>query len=96
MSLDNVRGERILRPAEAWTRLGCRRSHFYQHYVAGGLVRLLRLGPRARGVPESDIDKIIAELIAEATPTPPRGRGRPRKRLPTPTPPAPTPTTRRV
>jgi predicted DNA-binding transcriptional regulator AlpA len=93
MLLEPVRGERILRPAEAWTRLGCRRSHFYSHYVAGGLVRLVRLGPRARGVPESDIDRVIAELIAEATPTPPRGRGRPRKRLPTPTP---TPTTRRV
>ena len=71
---------RILRPAEAQQRLGCKHSKFYEHYVGKGLIRLLRLGPNSVGVLEDELDALIDHIAAQRDIVPPkRPRGRPRK-----------------
>ena len=55
---------RIIRPKEAWQRLGIGHSVFYRDYVRTGRLRLIALSARAVGVPESDVEQIIDELIA--------------------------------
>jgi predicted DNA-binding transcriptional regulator AlpA len=56
---------RILRPREAWQRLGIKHSAFYESFVNTGRLKLVRLGPRGRGVVEDELDGLISELIAE-------------------------------
>jgi excisionase family DNA binding protein len=55
----------ILRPNEAWKRLGVKRSTFYSEFVASGRLRLVKLGERARGVIESELDALIDEMARE-------------------------------
>jgi predicted DNA-binding transcriptional regulator AlpA len=55
----------ILRPAEAWKRLGIKRSTFYSEFVATGRLRLVKLGERATGVLEHELDHLIDEMAAE-------------------------------
>ena len=55
----------ILRPRAAWEKLGVSRTTFYDEFVNKGRVRLLNLGPRARGVPDDEIETLINELRAE-------------------------------
>jgi hypothetical protein len=73
--------KRILRPAEAQERLGCKHSKSYDHYVGQGLIRLLRLGPISVGVLEHVLDALIDQIAAARDAAPPakRPRGRPRK-----------------
>jgi predicted DNA-binding transcriptional regulator AlpA len=54
----------ILRPQEAWKRLGVKRSTFYNEFVATGRVRLVKVGERARGVIEHELDALIEEMAA--------------------------------
>lgn len=77
---------KILRKSEAAARLGCGISTFYEKYVKPGRVKLIYLGKRSVGALESDIDRVIGELVAESAahpnrralaPKPKRGRGRP-------------------
>jgi predicted DNA-binding transcriptional regulator AlpA len=56
---------RILRPREAWQRLGVKHTAFYQSFVNTGRLRLVRLGPRAVGVVEDELDALIGRMIAE-------------------------------
>jgi predicted DNA-binding transcriptional regulator AlpA len=71
---------RILRPAEAQHRLGCKHSKFYAYYVGKGLIRLLRLGPNSVGVLEDELDALIDRIAAQRDIVPPkRSRGRPRR-----------------
>lgn len=55
----------ILRPQEAWRRLGIGRSTFYTEFVATGRLRLVKLGERATGVLEHELDRLIDEMAAE-------------------------------
>lgn len=57
--------KRILRPREAWERLGVKRDTFYQ-LVKRRRLHLIPLGKRARGILESDLDDLIDELRASA------------------------------
>ena len=59
------RGKRILRPAEAWRRLGIGHSKFYADFVRPGRIRLLDLGPQTRGVLEHELDALIDAIAAE-------------------------------
>ena len=88
-----MKPRRILRPAEAWQRLGCGHSHFYKHYVANGLITLIPIAAKARGVLEQQVDDLIERMFTEAEakakadksePPPKRLRGRPRKHAPAP------------
>jgi predicted DNA-binding transcriptional regulator AlpA len=56
--------KRIVRPKEAWQRLGIGHSNFHENYVRTGRVRLVRLGPRSVGVIEEELDALIDELAA--------------------------------
>jgi hypothetical protein len=59
------RGQRIIRPKEAWTRLGIGHSNFYQNFVAIGRIRLIPLDPRGQGVFEHELEALMDELAAE-------------------------------
>jgi predicted DNA-binding transcriptional regulator AlpA len=63
--LEVVMPHQILRPEQAWKRLGVKRSTFYREFVATGRLRLVKLGERARGVLEHELDHLIDELAAE-------------------------------
>jgi predicted DNA-binding transcriptional regulator AlpA len=54
---------RILRPKEAQQRLGVKHSAFYENFINTGRLRLVRLGPRAVGVVEDELDALIGEMI---------------------------------
>jgi hypothetical protein len=60
----------IIRPREAQRRLGVGQTKFYEDYVATGKLKLVRLGPRAVGVVEDELDRFIDEL-PDARPTAP-------------------------
>jgi excisionase family DNA binding protein len=53
--------KKILRPREARQRLGIGNTRFYE-LVNEGKIRLVRLGPRAVGVIEDELDQLITEL----------------------------------
>jgi predicted DNA-binding transcriptional regulator AlpA len=57
----------ILRPKEAQRRLGIGNTKFYQDYVNTGRLRLVRLGDRAVGVLEHELDALIDQLPAHNT-----------------------------
>jgi predicted DNA-binding transcriptional regulator AlpA len=59
-----ARPKRLLRPKEAWSRLGCKRTKFYEDYVKTGRLRLVTLGPKSKGAVEDEVDSLIDELIA--------------------------------
>jgi excisionase family DNA binding protein len=52
---------KIIRPREAQARLGMRHTRFYE-LVNEGKIRLVRLGPRAVGVIEDELDAFIENL----------------------------------
>jgi predicted DNA-binding transcriptional regulator AlpA len=56
---------RVLRPREAWQRLGIKHTAFYELFINTGKLRLVRLGPRAVGVVEDELDALIGEMITE-------------------------------
>jgi predicted DNA-binding transcriptional regulator AlpA len=58
------RGQRIIRPREAWERLGIGHSKFYADFVNTGRLRLLTLGPQTKGVLEHELDALIDQLAA--------------------------------
>jgi predicted DNA-binding transcriptional regulator AlpA len=53
---------RILRPKEAQLRLGVGHTKFYADFINTGRLRLVRLGPRAVGIVEDELDKLIDQL----------------------------------
>ena len=56
------RGRRLIRPREAWARLGCGHTKFYE-LVGAGRIRLVELSPRIKAVVEDELDALIDELI---------------------------------
>ena len=72
---------KILRKREAAARLGCGSlSTFHEKYVKTGRVKLIYLGKRSVGVLESDIDRLIGDLVAESAAHPIGGRWRQHRR----------------
>jgi predicted DNA-binding transcriptional regulator AlpA len=61
---------RILRPREAWQRLGIKHTTFYSRFVNTGRLRLVPLGPRAVGIVEDELDALIGEMITERDASP--------------------------
>ena len=57
--------KRILRPKDAWGRLGIKRQKFYEDFVNTGRIKLFPLGKRAKGCLEAEIDRVIDEMAAE-------------------------------
>jgi predicted DNA-binding transcriptional regulator AlpA len=64
--------KRIIRKAEAAARLGGGLSTFHEKYVKTGRVKLIYLGRRSVGVLESEIDRLVDELVAESAANPNR------------------------
>jgi len=64
---------RILREPEVLDRMGIGKTKFYDDYIKTGKARWIRLGARAKGLPEHEVERLIDEMIAErdATPAPP-------------------------
>jgi hypothetical protein len=59
---------RLSRPKNVYGlqgRLPVGRTKFYEDYVNTGRLRLVRLGPKSVAVVDDEVDKLIAELIAE-------------------------------
>ena len=56
------RGRRLIRPREAWRRLGCGHTKFYE-LVGAGRIRLVQLSPRIKAVVEDELDDLIDKLI---------------------------------
>jgi predicted DNA-binding transcriptional regulator AlpA len=52
----------ILRPKEAQRRLGVGHTKFYEDFINTGRLRLVRLGPRAVGIVERELDELIDQL----------------------------------
>ncbi|MCR6661945.1 MAG: AlpA family transcriptional regulator [Luteimonas sp.] len=59
------RGDTILRLPEVERRTGLRRTAIYNWIARGDFPKPLRLGPKASGWLESEIDQHIARLAAE-------------------------------
>jgi predicted DNA-binding transcriptional regulator AlpA len=55
----------IIRPQAAWKRIGVGRSKFYADYVKTGRLKLVKLGKRARGAIDDEVDALIEELRRE-------------------------------
>ena len=58
-------GDRFLRPQECYRRVGLKRTAFDEHFIRTGRLRWRRIGARAVGILESEIDELIAEIAAE-------------------------------
>jgi predicted DNA-binding transcriptional regulator AlpA len=82
------RSRRIIRPREAWTRLGVGRSTFYEKFIATGRLKLVPLTQRARGIFDDELAAVQEEMAAardqpaEQTQPPPHSRARPTTRRP--------------
>ena len=57
--------ERILRLKHVEEKTGLKHSFIYQQIAAGRFPRSIKLGPKARGWLESEIDQYIAARVAE-------------------------------
>jgi predicted DNA-binding transcriptional regulator AlpA len=55
----------IIRPPAAWRRLGVGKSKFYEDYVRTGLLRSVKLGRRATGFFDDEIDALIEKMRRE-------------------------------
>ena len=68
------RGLRLLRKKEAQERLGIGKTKFNEDYIKTGRVRTVPISERIDGIPEEDIDAVIAEKIAANETAAPSGR----------------------
>ena len=57
--------KRLLRPAESQAKLSVGHSQFWEFVKTGKLKPPVRLGPKSVGHPESEIDDLIDQLVAE-------------------------------
>ena len=55
----------IVRPSAAWRRLGIGRSKFYVDFVRAGRLRPVKLGKRASGFFDDEIDALVEEIRRE-------------------------------
>lgn len=58
---------RFVKPAKAFAMLAVSRSSGYKQLKTGLLPSLVRIGPRARALPEHEIDQMIRARIAGLT-----------------------------
>jgi predicted DNA-binding transcriptional regulator AlpA len=58
-------GKRVLRKREVLERLGIRKTTLYESFIKTGKLRLVKIGPRAVGVIEDELDALIEELRRE-------------------------------
>jgi hypothetical protein len=55
---------RLLRKKVAQARLGVGKTTFQRDFINTGRVRLVPISERIQGIPEDDVDAVIAEKIA--------------------------------
>jgi predicted DNA-binding transcriptional regulator AlpA len=55
----------IIRAPAAWRRLGVGKSKFYEDFVRTGLLRSVKLGRRATGFFDDEIDALIEKIRRE-------------------------------
>jgi predicted DNA-binding transcriptional regulator AlpA len=58
-------GKRVLRKREVLERLGIRKTTLYESFIKTGKLRLVKIGARAVGVIEDELDALIEELRRE-------------------------------
>jgi excisionase family DNA binding protein len=58
-------GKRVLRKREVLERLGIRKTTFYKHFIKTGRLRFVKIGARAVGIMEDELDALIEELRRE-------------------------------
>jgi predicted DNA-binding transcriptional regulator AlpA len=58
-------GMRVLRKREVLERLGIRKTTFYESYIKTGKLRFVKIGARAVGVIEDELDALIEEMRRE-------------------------------
>ena len=57
--------KRILRKNEVLERLGIRKTSFYDSFIKTGRLRFVKIGARAVGIIEDELDALIEELRRE-------------------------------
>ena len=57
--------KRIVRKNEVLKRLGIRRTTFYETFIKTGRLRFVKIGVRAVGIIEDELDALIEELRRE-------------------------------
>jgi predicted DNA-binding transcriptional regulator AlpA len=63
-------GKRILRKAEVLERLGICKTTLYESFIKTGKLRFVKIGARAVGVIEEELDDVIEGLRRERDRTP--------------------------
>ena len=58
-------GKRILRKNEVLERLGIRKTSLYDSFIKTGRLRFVKIGARAVGIIEDELDALIEELRRE-------------------------------
>jgi predicted DNA-binding transcriptional regulator AlpA len=58
-------GKRILRKGEVLERLGIRKTTLHESFIKTGRLRLVKIGARAVGVIEDELDALIEEMRRE-------------------------------
>ncbi|HEY1982712.1 MAG TPA: hypothetical protein VGH13_21745 [Xanthobacteraceae bacterium] len=58
------RRRRLISLEDTWNRLRCKKSKFYEDFVATGRLRLVHIGPQKRAAVEDEVDDLVEELIA--------------------------------
>jgi predicted DNA-binding transcriptional regulator AlpA len=67
----NMVGKRILRKREVLERLGIRKTTLHESFIKTGRLRLVKIGARAVGIIEDELDALIEELRCERDRRPP-------------------------
>ena len=62
---------RVLRKREVMERLGIRKTALYENFIKTGRLRFVKIGARAVGVIEDELDALIEELRRERDRRPP-------------------------
>src|SRR3954453_22562241 len=75
-------GKRVLRKREVLERLGIRKTSLYESLIKTGKLRFVKIGARAVGVIEDELDALIEELRRERDQGP-RVAGLVKERTPT-------------
>jgi predicted DNA-binding transcriptional regulator AlpA len=58
-------GKRVLRKREVLERLGIRKTTLHESFIKTGRLRFVKIGARAVGVIEDELDALIEELRRE-------------------------------
>jgi predicted DNA-binding transcriptional regulator AlpA len=63
---DKRRAERILRLSEVRRRIPVGKTKLHEDFIKTGRLNLVHLGPRAVGCLESNVERVIDELVEES------------------------------